>query len=286
MIRSKLSSWREYLTPVNHKSSFQKTGQITPEEFVAAGDYLVYKFPTWSWSSASPSKQRDFLPSNKQFLVTQHVPCRQRANGDGGTIHLNTEIEAEDEWTISGEADPPTTAQPSNAYTNSNATPQDADLENLEEADLEEEVGGDSSTPNPQTSQDRTYNVYITYSTSYRVPKIYLSGFDDNGGPLPPKAMFEDIVGDYKDKTVTIEPSPFLDNLTLISIHPCRHAGVMRMLLDKAESKALAESDEKQDDDWEEFPAGLRVDQYLVIFLKFIASVTPTIEHDFTMSAL
>ena len=23
---------------------------ITPEEFVAAGDYLVYHCPTWSWS--------------------------------------------------------------------------------------------------------------------------------------------------------------------------------------------------------------------------------------------
>jgi ubiquitin-like-conjugating enzyme ATG3 len=27
----------------------------------------------------------------------------------------------------------------------------------------------------------------------------------------------------------------------------------------------------------------IRVDQYLVVFLKFIASVTPGIEHDFTM---
>lgn len=52
MIRSTLSSlrdWREYLTPVNHVSSFKKTGEITPEEFITAGDYLVYKFPTWSW---------------------------------------------------------------------------------------------------------------------------------------------------------------------------------------------------------------------------------------------
>jgi ubiquitin-like-conjugating enzyme ATG3 len=27
----------------------------------------------------------------------------------------------------------------------------------------------------------------------------------------------------------------------------------------------------------------IRVDQYLVVFLKFMASVTPGIEHDFTM---
>ena len=29
--------------------------------------------------------------------------------------------------------------------------------------------------------------------------------------------------------------------------------------------------------------SAIRVDQYLVVFLKFISSVTPTIEHDFTM---
>ncbi|KAI7516010.1 hypothetical protein KC317_g23587, partial [Hortaea werneckii] len=27
----------------------------------------------------------------------------------------------------------------------------------------------------------------------------------------------------------------------------------------------------------------IRVDQYLIVFLKFMASVTPGIEHDFTM---
>ncbi|PRT56555.1 Autophagy-related protein 3 [Wickerhamiella sorbophila] len=286
MIRSKLSSWREYLTPVSHKSSFQKTGQITPEEFVAAGDYLVYKFPTWSWGSASPSKQRDFLPANKQYLVTKHVPCRQRANGVGGGLQLNKEFEVEDDWMVSAEVDSPVL----HSSDVEEGAIGDADLADLEEADLEEaDLEGGEPVPtgdHKTTSEDRTYNVFITYSTSYRVPKIYLSGFDDNGAPLPPKLMFEDILGDYKDKTVTIEPAPFLDDLTLISIHPCRHAGVMRMLLDKAEAKALTEKNQKQDDDWEEFPAGIRVDQYLIIFLKFIASVTPTIEHDFTMTAL
>jgi ubiquitin-like-conjugating enzyme ATG3 len=33
----------------------------------------------------------------------------------------------------------------------------------------------------------------------------------------------------------------------------------------------------------EEEDVAIRVDQYLVVFLKFMASVTPGIEHDFTM---
>lgn len=52
MFRSPLASLRElreYITPVSHVSTFTTTGEITPEEFVQAGDYLVYKFPTWSW---------------------------------------------------------------------------------------------------------------------------------------------------------------------------------------------------------------------------------------------
>ena len=41
----------EYLTPVLNVSMFKERGVLTPEEFVAAGDLLVYKCPTWSWYS-------------------------------------------------------------------------------------------------------------------------------------------------------------------------------------------------------------------------------------------
>lgn len=50
-------------------------------------------------------------------------------------------------------------------------------------------------------------------------------------------------------------------------------------------------SSDKNNEDWEDIQhddvadqeVAIRVDQYLVVFLKFIASVTPGIEHDFTM---
>lgn len=64
-------------------STFRKTGEITPEEFVAAGDYLVYKFPTWSWADAEPTSLRaSHLPAGKQFLVTRNVPCHRRLDAD------------------------------------------------------------------------------------------------------------------------------------------------------------------------------------------------------------
>lgn len=144
--------------------------------------------------------------------------------------------------------------------------------------------------------------------------------------------MFEDIVGDYQDKTVTPEDFPFLDaGVKMASVHPCRHASVMKILLDRADAALKAriervrEGKEKPEtvdsgmeglidktealklaekertagpsaghEEWEEVqhetgsPAedevAIRVDQYLIVFLKFIASVTPGIEHDFTMS--
>jgi ubiquitin-like-conjugating enzyme ATG3 len=134
--------------------------------------------------------------------------------------------------------------------------------------------------------------------------------------------MMDDIVGDYKDKTVTLEPFPFVDSgLRMASIHPCRHAAVMKILLDRADaalklrvakvkagkaaendvvagmeglevSKVEASSSQdskKEGEEWEVLSEGdqdeiaIRVDQYLIVFLKFMASVTPGIEHDFTI---
>ena len=89
VLHSTLSTLRDKWAPIYHTSTFRSTGQITPEEFVAAGDYLVYKFPTWSWSDASePGKRVNYLPDGKQFLVTRGVPCHRRLDenfaGDAG----------------------------------------------------------------------------------------------------------------------------------------------------------------------------------------------------------
>lgn len=176
--------------------------------------------------------------------------------------------------------------------------------------------------------------------------------------------MMEDIVGDYADKTVTLEDFPLFDHgVKMASVHPCKHASVMKVLLGRADAALKirlaklknqagrgldagkvesgmeglvdrmdrvhvsgggsgegshshqSETDAKGHppppaavsgqsgaggDEWEVLPhedkgrgagaegeeedqVAIRVDQYLVVFLKFMASVTPGIEHDFTM---
>lgn len=368
-IRSQFSSLREYLTPVTHTSTFERTGEITPEEFVKAGDYLVYKFPTWQWCPLPPERRRSFLPPDKQYLVTRHVPSYVRAadyeqagvEDDDDTGEYTDKLSPEEAWTspmthkLSRHCTPEDERRHSEVYSQmkescdtgssgasirtgstggngglsihrtntTNSSISDGgvvnDIDELIDDDAEEELEDDlqgQANLDGEIINDpnkRSYDLYITYSTSYRVPKMYMVGFDSNGTPLSPHQMFEDIASDYRHKTVTIEKAPFLVDTTAVSIHPCRHSTVMRALFKMAAKAAknkkkadekdlvkdmsklgLADSkaqDNPDDNEWQdlgedESDGTIRVDQYLIIFLKFMASVTPGIEHDYTMDAL
>lgn len=103
-LHSTLDRLRDTYAPISTSSTFRATGQITPEEFLAAGDFLVYKFPSWSWADASSADKRvAYFPAGKQYLVTRGVPCRRRLDdnfaGAGGA-----ELEGADEegWTTAG----------------------------------------------------------------------------------------------------------------------------------------------------------------------------------------
>lgn len=357
ILHSTLSTWRDRLAPVSRTSTFRNTGQITPEEFVLAGDYLVYKFPTWSWADASsPAKRVSYLPDGKQFLVTRGVPCHRRLNdnfaGDaghedelvrdmlsGGEGGGATNVDGDDGWLRTGGGRDSAANQSEQEARirdvrtvdesgNLGEQEDEDDIPDMEDDDDDEEAiirepAGQSGTAQPL----RTYTLYITYSNFYRTPRLYLSGYLSPSEPLPPHLMMEDIVGDYKDKTVTLEDFPWFDgSVKMATVHPCRHASVMKILLDRAdaalklrrdklkqsqsreeanqvlqasggleglvdETKGLSLDQQQQQggDEWEVLQAdeeeqnAIRVDQYLVVFLKFIASVTPGIEHDFTM---
>lgn len=252
MLRSKLLLLREYLTPINNTLNFAATGEISPDEFVAAGDFLVQKFPTWQWGHGPTLTTKLHLPQDKQFLVTKKVPLYQRATTFvGGAV-------CEDEDGMITILKP---QQPEGEQAGSEV----ADLEELMNEDNDdfsdvEVVGNDDNL--------RNYDLYIHYLTLYRVPKLYLVGYTLLGIPLTPKQMYEDINSDYKDKTATIEKLPGIADTTLVLIHPCKHANVMKVLMQHTKGDQI------------------RLDQYLVIFLKFIASVCPGIEYDYTMDAL
>lgn len=113
----------------------------------------------------------------------------------------------------------------------------------------------------------RTYDLTITYDKYYQTPRVWLFGYDENNRPLTHNEIFEDIMQDYVNRTVSIESHPHIANAgSCASIHPCRHAEVMKKFIDY-----LSGGGKKA-----------RADQYLFLFLKFLQSVIPTIDYDFT----
>ena len=77
--------------PILKESCFETHGMLTPEEFVQAGDELVARCGTWSWSRGSDDYIISYLPSNKQFLVCRSVPEQFSSNVN--------EINQSDGWT-------------------------------------------------------------------------------------------------------------------------------------------------------------------------------------------
>ncbi|KAG1715772.1 hypothetical protein ID866_1396 [Astraeus odoratus] len=363
------------------KHKKEKEGQRTSsyrqyhtEEFVAAGDFLTYKFPVWQWERGDASKGRDYLPADKQYLVTRGVPCLRRAQS---LAYTDADEDAErllsfgdsssglaDEWvethagrksTVDSAANPGeiddipdldgdhdhelanamgNVSISSTAGATAGETPDLDDIPDMEEDDLEADddeataapkagvpsSGGviDASQVDPAKGnllQVRTYDVMITYDKYYQTPRIWLIGYDENRNPLTPAQIFQDVSADHALKTVTIEAFPHSLTLQAASVHPCKHASVMKKVIERmnagveeqlaarkkeGSSKDSSSSNSKKkwvfgrknskDDskdkpatnDEEEQPEVMRVDFYLVVFLKFIASIVPTIEVDST----
>lgn len=70
---------------------------------------------------------------------------------------------------------------------------------------------------------------------------------------------------------MTIDPHPHL-GIKHASVHPCKHAAVMKIIVaNLVEGCSGGKAG-----------APPSIDQYLFIFLKFIQSVVPTIDYDFT----
>ena len=365
-----VGSVRESMTPVLKESQFNEKGVLTPDEFVKAGDLLVSRCPTWFWSSAPSNIRVPYLPEDKQYLVTQNIPCFERVaslvgqevdeeevmmedNGDGSdggwlATHFKRDEETnttsssslaglQDEIVVdadgnarassssdgifagvnivedyNGGTEPEETKGDSNNSTLMAATTDTgnnvdvndgggdneddsdddyADLSSFEDMSLVKESdpsaltttvsAGQSShvgetkmisvsEPADTLVQCRRYDISITYDKYYQTPRVWLLGYDERGQPLNQEQIFEDIMQDYANKTVTIEKHPLVDSQSSVhaSIHPCRHASTMKKMIDILNDDATT---------------GARVDMYLIIFLKFIQSVIPTMNYDFTI---
>jgi ubiquitin-like-conjugating enzyme ATG3 len=297
--------------------------ELTPKEFLLAGDFLVQCCPTWTWEGGDEAKRREFLPPNKQYLITRNVPCLKRASAVEeyaetlGTNNLDHEEVEGGEWVATSstaddeedfevlpsssrhrsgmvaeiEAEDIVSEQhpmenkieqkqtPNQTFSYDIPDISDLSVENIEQDDAVAPLApatAEGAAPNTGGQQypsgvlqTRTYDVIISYDKFGRVPRVWLLGYDEHRSPLSPDAVLDDVMEDYRRKTVDIASHPHRTGAgQVVSIHPCRHAQTMHRL-----AHVLADSGQE-----------FKVEHYMVMFLKFISGVVPTIEYDFTYS--
>ncbi|XP_026819892.1 ubiquitin-like-conjugating enzyme ATG3 [Rhopalosiphum maidis] len=125
-----------------------------------------------------------------------------------------------------------------------------------------------TSTSTDEILKTRTYDLHITYDKFYQTPRLWIYGYNEDKKPLSVEEIYEDVSQDYAKKTVTMESHPHIPGPLMASIHPCKHAKVMKKLI-KMMTKRRKH---------------LKVHMYLIIFLKFVQSAIPTIDYDYTQN--
>lgn len=280
--------------PTLKNSKFYTEGVLTPEEYVEAGDFLTQKCPTWKWFSAAEGHYEPKLPKTKQYLKTT-VKSSMRADEYLDKNQTKETVIVEGDWleadllnreekkdkkeekksnTLDLEDDDET---PSNKKKESEpidleATPKKEEQKKDEKKIPEDwenyEIEDSAKVEDKIESQTkiRIYDVVITYDFFYCVPRMWLTGSSEGGSPLTEKEMTQDIMPEYRNQTVTIEVNP-RTGINSISVHPCRHSMLLKKMIENFER------------------AGKKLEVYMsiLIFLKFLHSVVPTIQYDFTM---
>ena len=169
-----------------------------------------------------------------------------------------------------------------------------ADMEEFEDDNIMEDEAAATTTTttaslatNDNIMKVRTYDLSITYDKYYQTPRVWMMGYAsaDSSQPLTGSQMMQDVMSDYANRTVTIDPHPHVTG-PHASIHPCQHGAVMKTIV-KNLTKASSSADSNRDEDGEGLGGsaekGPSVEMYLFIFLKFVSSIIPTINYDFTM---
>lgn len=217
-------------SPPPEKDMFQLTGELSPDEFKRAGSHLIKICNGWQWKPAEKKElNSQYLKENEQYLLLEKAICRRR---------LNSSLEAEEKKT---------------------------EDKVIQEGDDEIVVleGPGVAEEEEKEENYRYYKMYIIYDEYYHTPRMFFSA-TQNGVPVSNTDIRLDIQREYLDKTLTMEEFPFLQGVVMPTVHPCRHAAVLKTMSD-----SMSEG-------------GHQIESHfaLLIFLKFISSVIPYVEFD------
>ena len=284
------------IKPTMKESKFYEEGKLTPEEYVLAGDYLVMKCPTWKWCSAKKNLYNKALPEDKQYLLTR-VRSKQRAadylknnntkekiiEGDWVDADLENKPKVENKKAVELDLDAlEEKGKKKVEVAENNNDDDDFVIEGEEEAKPEpkkdekkvddfeivdeDDLKDDKKEAEVGVVKTREYEVTVTYDFYYCVPRMWLMGYNEKGIPLTDEEMKEDVMPEYRNKTCTIEPQT-CTGIRNISVHPCRHSLLLQKMI-----KDFQNSGKK-----------LEIEKSILLFLKFLQSVVPTVQYDLTM---
>ncbi|KAJ6803769.1 autophagy-related protein 3 [Iris pallida] len=230
----------ERITGPRTVSAFKEKGVLSVSEFVAAGDSLVSKCPTWSWEAGEPSKRKSYLPADKQYLITRNVPCLRRAisveeeyEAAGGEVLLDND-DNDDGW-LATHGNPRVTKSEDEENLPSMDTleissgrairsipsyfggQEEEDIPDMAEyEDSENLVEMDPATlqstyfvahepEDDNILRTRTYDISITYDKYYQTPRVWLTGYDESRMPLQPELVLEDVSQDHAHKRLQLK---------------------------------------------------------------------------------
>lgn len=243
---------RETLTPiVEEEGAFLSKGVLSPSEYIQAGDHLTALCPIWTWCCASkPSLSRNFLPTDKQYLVARNVvsEATRGARNEGDKLVEEGVDEEDDGVVVIGERGHPIDEKFSGIKPQY-STPDDQEQEG--------ELGAMSfSSPDEET---RFFTLIISYDRYYRTPRVFFTGYDRNGQVLENELLLEDVFSEENaSKMVTIERFP-LTGQYMAAIHPCQHGAAVVRISQRCVENGMSPS----------------VEHYLFIFLKLLRSILP-----------
>ncbi|KAL7472579.1 hypothetical protein ACHAXS_012950 [Conticribra weissflogii] len=190
---------------------------------------------------------------------------------DGGNEKTDQQTGGNDE--DDGEYEDMADFEDDNIMEDEAALPSPAPANDNDNSSSPSDTANKTNNTNSNTINLRTYDLSLTYDKYYQTPRVWLMGYSDDGSttPLTGEEMMQDVISDYANRTVTIENHPHVSG-PHASIHPCQHGKVMKVIV----RNLTKEGEEGKDG------GGPSVEMYLFIFLKFVSSMIPTINYDFT----